>query len=469
MKKIALFFTLLLIPADILALTVASLAAYYARLHPLATSVRPVIFDLSQGAYLHITVPIIFIWILIFALSGLYTTKRTSIKSECLTIILACSTSMAAVFAILFFSRALFESRFIAVAAWVFAIVFVTLTRLAIRLLQRGLLSLGIGVHRIVVIGDTHGSQALVRGFSKRSRLGFEVVATFPTFSDSVRKRLETMHAKYRLDELWVTDPNLETEERLALLHFAESHQMTFKYSADLFDAAVGRSLTHMYAGIPIIEVRKTPLDGWGKIYKRLFDLVGSFLLIVVTSPIMLAAAIAIKLDSKGPIFFRHLDQGKKTNRIGQFGAPFHYFKFRTMVPGTHFDRYDKLAHLDTRKGPMVKLKNDPRITRVGHLLRRYSIDELPELFLVFAGSMSLVGPRPHLPEEVAAYAPEHRKVLSIKPGITGMAQISGREQLDFDEEVRLDTYYIEHWSPFLDLYILLKTPLVVFFRNEAS
>ena len=155
--------------------------------------------------------------------------------------------------------------------------------------------------------------------------------------------------------------------------------------------------------------------------------------------------------------------------RIGQGGKPFPYFKFRSMVPGTHNMRYRELSEKDTRKGaPVVKIENDPRITRVGGFIRKFSIDELPEFFLVLTGKMSLVGPRPHMPEEVAKYKPEHKKVLTIKPGITGLAQISGRADLDFDEEVRLDTYYIEHWSPWLDLYILFKTPIVVIFRKGA-
>ena len=131
--------------------------------------------------------------------------------------------------------------------------------------------------------------------------------------------------------------------------------------------------------------------------------------------------------------------------------------------------RYNELAHLNTRKGPLVKTKDDPRITRVGKFIRKTSLDELPEFWLVLRGYMSLVGPRPHLPEEVDQYEDHQRKVMTIKPGITGLAQISGRADLDFDAEVRLDTYYIEHWSPWFDLYILLKTPLAVLFRKGAG
>jgi lipopolysaccharide/colanic/teichoic acid biosynthesis glycosyltransferase len=166
------------------------------------------------------------------------------------------------------------------------------------------------------------------------------------------------------------------------------------------------------------------------------------------------------------------LPGNKKTLRVGENNRPFHYFKFRSMVKDAHKLRFDpefvkKYGNL--REGtPLFKLKDDPRVTPVGRFLRQYSLDEIPEFYLVLFGRMSLVGPRPHLPEEVAQYKSEYRKVLTVKPGVSGMAQISGRADLDFDEEVRLDIHYIEHWSPWLDLYILFKTPLVVLFRKGA-
>lgn len=147
---------------------------------------------------------------------------------------------------------------------------------------------------------------------------------------------------------------------------------------------------------------------------------------------------------------------------MGEHGRPFRYFKFRSMYHNVHSQRYTALAHLDTRKGPLVKIKNDPRVTPVGRFIRTWSIDELPEFFLVFFGRMSLVGPRPHLPEEVANYEPHQRRVLAIKPGITGLAQISGRSDLSFDDEVNLDLWYIEHWSLWRDLWILFRTPMAI-------
>jgi len=184
---------------------------------------------------------------------------------------------------------------------------------------------------------------------------------------------------------------------------------------------------------------------------------------IILLSPIFIITALAIKIDSKGPIFFTKLDDESPALRVGEKGKLFCFYKFRSMQANTHNLRYTVLAEQNTRNGsPMVKIKNDPRITRVGKFIRKYSIDELPQLFNVLTGNLSLVGPRAHLPEEVARYDRHHKFVLTIKPGITGLAQINGRSNLNFEKENSLDTYYIENWSLFSDIKILIKTIFVV-------
>ncbi len=469
MKRSELAFTLALVPLDYLALLAAGIAAYYSRFLPYFTSIRPVIFTLTLKQYVTILLPSLFLWIAVFAAAGLYSTYRRSIARELSRVALAASASMALVFSLLFFSRTFFDSRFIALVAWAFSIVFVCLGRIVIRGLQRSFLSSGIGVHRIALIGSNDTAERLQTLFKQKPRFGLKIVTSFKTFDETIAKKLRTLKAEDKIDEILLADPEASKQTTLALITFTDVEHLGFRYSADLFATAVGRSVIHMFSGIPVIEVQKTPLDGWGAIYKRLFDVIVSVILVILTSPIMLLTAIAIKLDSRGPVFFSRLDDDKRMMRVGQGGKPFPYFKFRSMKPHTHNMRYQELAKNDTRKGtPMVKIANDPRITRVGAFIRKFSIDELPEFFLVLTGKMSLVGPRPHMPEEVAKYKPEHKKVLTIKPGITGLAQISGRADLDFDEEVKLDTYYIEHWSPWLDFYILLKTPVAVLFRKGA-
>ena len=464
---------MVLVPLDFFALLLASVAAFYVRFHPFFTTWRPVVFDMSLERFLLVSSPIALVWVGIFAFAGLYTTRRVSIASELSRVFLACSTSMAAVFAILFFSRVLFESRFIAVASWIFAILFVGIGRLLIRAVQRVMRLYGVGERRVVMIGQTPTSDTLDDLFMKKHWLGFHIVAHFARFDEKTEAEIRKLKRADKVDEIFLADPEAGRDTALALLSFTDQEQLGFRFSADLFTAAVGRSVVHTYAGIPIIEVRKTPLDGWGAIYKRLFDIVCSIILIVLTLPIQIITAAALFLEQPGRILFSRTPDGKKAMRIGQGGKPFHYFKFRSMVKDAHKFRFDPefvKKYGNKREGsPLFKLNNDPRVTPVGRIIRKFSIDEIPEFYLVLLGRMSLVGPRPHLPEEVDQYQPQQRKVLTIKPGITGMAQISGRADLDFDSEVRLDTYYIEHWSPWFDLYILLKTPLVVLFRKGTD
>ncbi len=211
----------------------------------------------------------------------------------------------------------------------------------------------------------------------------------------------------------------------------------------------------------PQSEVEKTERK-WGyEVSKRLFDIVFALIQIPFLFPLMALIAILIKIDSKGPIFFSH-------QRVGKGGKLFHCYKFRTMVVGAHELKAD-LEHLNEMEGHAFKMKNDPRVTRLGSFLRKYSLDELPQIFNVIKGEMSFVGPRPPLPEEVQNYQPWHRKRLSVTPGITCLWQINGRNEIQsFDDWVRMDLLYIQNSSFLHDLKIILKTVPVVLSRRGA-
>jgi exopolysaccharide biosynthesis polyprenyl glycosylphosphotransferase len=381
----------------------------------------------------------------------------------------------------IFFQRNLFDSRFIVLVAWLLAIVYVALARLFIRWLQVYLYRFGIGVHRVVLVGYSKTADILIHEFFAQKTSGYEVIKRVNDFSIETARELDEFIKNYdaanfeknsdiHVDEIIQADPNLTKPEVLRLYDFANDHHLTFKYVADLLGIKVLRNEVLDIAGVPVVEVKKTTLEGWGAITKRICDVILSGLFIIILSPLIFLTVLAIKLDSHGPIFFSRRDDGSYLYRVGQGGKPFKYFKFRSMITGADSMRYKELADRNIRAdGPLVKIKNDPRVTRVGKFIRRWSIDELPELFLVFIGRMSLIGPRPHLPEEVAKYEQHHRKALTIKPGITGLAQISGRSDLAFEEEVKLDIYYIENWSLLLDLAILLKTPLAVLKHRSAE
>ena len=228
-----------------------------------------------------------------------------------------------------------------------------------------------------------------------------------------------------------------------------------------------------MMAGVPLVEIKTTPLEGWGRIAKRIFDVFISLLLILFFSPLLIIFAVLIKLESHGPVIY-------KNERVSKEGI-FNLFKFRSMYlqycigpeyqnNQTAFDfERELIQRQNTKEGPVYKIRNDPRLTKLGKFIRRWSIDELPQLVNVLFGTVSLVGPRPHQPREVALYQRHHKKVLAIKPGITGLAQISGRSDLSFEEEVKLDTYYLENWSLWFDLVIILKTPIAILKKRRAE
>ncbi len=220
-------------------------------------------------------------------------------------------------------------------------------------------------------------------------------------------------------------------------------------------EAALGAAGSRAYAAQPYMPVdvpwhAAAEESFYLRIGKRLLDITGAAIGLLLTAPVMAIAAILVKLDSEGTVFY-------KSVRLGQHQRPFTFYKMRSMYDGAHANRH-KILHLNEVDGPVFKMSNDPRITRVGRLLRKTSIDELPQLFNVLRGDMSLVGPRPPIPEEVAKYEPWQRRRLDVKPGVTCLWQISGRSTLGFDEWMRLDMEYIRRQSFTLDIAILLRT-----------
>ncbi|OIP79838.1 MAG: undecaprenyl-phosphate glucose phosphotransferase [Parcubacteria group bacterium CG11_big_fil_rev_8_21_14_0_20_48_46] len=464
MKKSELIVASVLVPLDYLMLLAAAATAYSLRFGVWATGVRPVIFTLPFATFLKIAAAIAPVWILFFAFAGLYAISgRKKIMDEISSIVLASSTSVLIIIIAFFFEQRLFSSRFIILAAWGLGMVYVVAARMVVKYVQRSLYVLGKGVHKIVVIGDTVGATDFTNLIRKNPRLGYILLATYPSFSPEVERAILVLNKIEGVDELIQADTDLPKADRLRLFDFAYEYHFVFKYIADFFRIESSRIALENLAGLQLMEVKRTPLDGWGRIVKRLFDIVVALLLMVLFSPLMLVIALVIKLDSPGAVLFTY-------QRIGEKGKPFTFRKFRSMVEGAHTLKYShELQQQNERAGsPVFKLKHDPRVTRVGAFLRTTSLDELPQLFSVVRGVMSLVGPRPHEAEEVARYAKHHKYVLAVRPGMTGLAQINGRSDLGFEEEVRLDTYYIENWSLKLDVYILAKTPLVVFSRKSA-
>jgi exopolysaccharide biosynthesis polyprenyl glycosylphosphotransferase len=244
------------------------------------------------------------------------------------------------------------------------------------------------------------------------------------------------------------TAVDTETSNRLARqLTDAGLH---VELSSSLRDIAAERLTVRPLGRCPVIYVEPVRRSGWRAAAKRGFDITVAAVGLVATAPVLVAAAVAVKLGSKGQVLFRQ-------ERLGRNGKLFRVLKFRTMVSSAE-DLIVDLRALNQADGPLFKLRDDPRVTPVGRFLRRYSIDELPQLWNVLKGEMSLVGPRPALAAEMAAWSPELHNRLRVKPGVTGMWQVSGRSNCSFAEYTRLDLYYVDNWTLWSDLAIVAKT-----------
>jgi len=282
---------------------------------------------------------------------------------------------------------------------------------------------------------------------------GVPVVGDLSDLSDVVR----ATHA----DCVFVASSAVRLEDMRRITKLARHQGVEVRVSANLPELSAGRLSVQSFAGLMTLSVQPVRLSRPKAVMKRLFDFALAAGAIVITAPVWLVTAIAVKVSSHGPVFFRQV-------RVGRGGTPFTVYKFRTMVNGAE-EVLAELRALNEASGPLFKMRDDPRVTRVGKFLRRWSLDELPQLWNVVRGDMSLVGPRPPLPEEVDAYEQDwHFDRLEVLPGITGLWQVSGRSNLSFDDYMRLDLSYVENWSIGFDLYILAKTLPALLSRKGA-
>ncbi|MCR4280363.1 MAG: sugar transferase [Candidatus Komeilibacteria bacterium] len=462
MKKFELIFTALLVPLDYLVLLAAAVLSYFLRVETFVTDLRPVFFNMSLQQYLQAVYPLLVGWIIIFALAGLYSFKRLKLWEELKYIFLATSTASLAIIVAFFFNSQLFSSRFIILAFWVVAFILISLERIITHYIKKLFYRQGYGVRRVIVIGQDDNTFSLIAQLKKYPTYGFRVIEHLPEFTAKEAEYIGKLRNKVIVDEIIQADVSLPIAQKDELFNYCQENQLGFKFVASMLETKLTNFDINTLTGVPVIEIRHTRLEGWGRILKRIFDVIFSLAVCIILIPVSALIGLIIKLDSAGPIFV-------KLTRIGMGGRKFTLYKYRSMVANAHEQKSSILTHNERLDGPLFKMKNDPRITRVGHWLRRLSIDELPQFFNVLRGDMSVVGPRPHEPEEVDRYQRQQRKLLNIKPGISGQAQVSGRSNLPFVEEVRLDSYYIENWSFWLDIQIVLKTIAVVILRRDVA
>lgn len=460
MKKNKLILEIIEVPLDFTLLVLSGIGAYFLRFTEMVTKYRPIIFELPFFLFLKILLIASLFAMFIFMFSGLYSFEKRKLQNKLSKVFTACSTFIFILVIAFFFNQRLFSSRFIVIFYWVFSIILLSLERIILNLVRRFLIKKGIIKSNIVLIGD--GNKELLKELENNKFLGFNIVKKYEELNEETIDDLRMVIKNSNFDELMLLDSYADRKMLNSLINFCGVHHITYKYAASLLDTKIINFEIDTIAGTPIIEIKGTILDGWGRVWKRVFDIILSLFGLILFIPIYLILALIIKLDSKGPVLV-------KLSRVGNRNSIFKMYKFRSMVLGADKMKDELMKYNERNDGPLFKMKEDPRVTKVGKFIRKTSIDELPQLLNVLKGEMSLVGPRAHEPREVAEYEDNYMKLLSIKPGITGMAQVSGRSDLKFKEEFKLDLYYIENWSMFLDLKIIFKTFKVVFFDKNAS
>lgn len=407
---------------------------------------------------------------------GAYRLPRwTGLLDETLLMIGGVTTAISGVILWAFFLR-FAPSRLVFIYAWALAIAFLLARRAASRAVQRLLWGRGIGVDRVLIVGAGTAGLRVMQAMMGQPNLGYRVVGYLDEIESGPEILVATEHrvvrslrlgtpshvnevvADYDVDEVIIALPANAHEQVHLLIDKCRERAVTFKVVPDLVQLSIDRVDLGEVAGVPLIGLKGASITGGSYLLKRSIDI--ALALFVLTTMALPMAAIAwwIRRDSPGPVLWRQ-------RRVGRDGTLFTLTKFRTMVDDAAAQRPQLVAREVAAGGDarLFKLRHDPRLTRAGRVLRRFSLDELPQFVHVLRGEMSVVGPRPPLPEEVAEYKPWHRQRLLVTPGLTGLWQINGRSHLSFDEMVRLDLYYAEHWSPWLDMKVILRTvPAVV-------
>lgn len=383
------------------------------------------------------------------------------------------SSFMAAIitFAFTFASRQLLFSRFVLLFAFPATSIAVSLWHYLFHRLSCLLaLNSGRGI-KVVFFGDNHIARELADYMKKSVPAPYTIAGFISSSSNTVTSEnnlslsfnsfpdmFKWMHAE-NISELIIADPELSREDASALIYLSEQEEIPYKLIADVFDLINCTTRVTHIGGTTMIESIPPPLSGTSILLKRATDLLLTIPIAILLIPLYVLISIAIVMDSGFPVFFIQTRLGKKYRK-------FKMIKFRSMKVGAHKEK--KNLKCADKSELLSKSRNDPRITEIGRFLRKFSLDELPQLLNVLKGNMSLVGPRPHIPEEVEHYSERHLKKLEVLPGITGVCQVSGRNNLNYKEMVKLDLYYVDNWSIWMDLSILILTFPAILFRKGA-
>jgi len=451
MKRSELFFTFILLPIDIAMFILSFVLSFSLRSHlesPFST-------DFGLKTYLLYSVLLVPVMALIFGLNGLYSRRNyMGYWQEFYKVAISISATIFVLIVAIFLSKSLFFSRLILIFTWILALLLISAGRVLLRSLERFFLRFGVGVRNVILVGAGDISEKIVSEIQKRPDSAYKVLGMVMTGDRKSDLKIlgdidniSVILKKFKVDEVVLTDSLVSRNKILDLIHACEDNKIYFKYVPDIFGMMTSSFKAGLIGSTPVMEYERIPLDGWGRITKRIADMLLAAILLLILSPLMLIIAVLVKLTSKGPVFYWH-------ERIGRDEKKFKFFKFRSMY----------LDKCDFEGGEKWTTKEDEktRITPIGLFIRKTNLDELPQIWNILKGDMSFVGPRPEQPKLVEKFEkqiPEYFRRHKVKSGLTGWAQVNGlKGDTSVKERVQYDLYYIENWSLWFDFKILLKT-----------
>ncbi len=412
----------------------------------------PDVFERTFGQTMDVAPLACLVMLLLFARSGLYRDRPQRPGFATVISSLFQVTVVVALYAVI--EGFEFSSYYIFYGSLFFALVYVSSLRWLFERATGALLHAAGYRRRAVLVGSGANIDAVAHALEGKSDVDvFGYVSLTPRRSDGMHDfgSLAGLERHFdAIDEVLIADPDFPQEEAVELVDRCHRHAVRVRVAPSTMEILMDRVEFVPGQSLPLFELKPPVFEGIDFVIKRTFDLVGAAVILFFGWPLLVGIAAAVKLDSRGPLLFR-------SKRPGLGGRPFECLKFRTMREGAE-RMQDQLEEHNEKGGALFKIREDPRVTRVGAFLRRWSLDELPQLINVLRGDMSLVGPRPLPQRDYARLEDWHRKRYLVLPGMTGLWQVSGRSELEFDELVRLDFLYLERWSVFLDLTILLKT-----------
>jgi len=456
-QPLRLCFTASLALLDLCGLALAFQLAYWTRFSwPLFLAHFPATKGIPDIALYHQTLwPLLPLCGVLFFYAGFYKDSVLSAYDEFILVLRGVVLSWLLTMAVTSAYRGSEYSR-LTIGLWAaYSAILIYILREIDKALFRRLLFWVSGPEHVLIIGKGNALEAIRQMTSRQPFVHTYFKESLGT-EDAFEKELKNKH----ISEVLLLQGPISSKEIMETAQICERLRIVCKILPDLLEIRRGEIIVDGFCGLPTFRIKSLSLDGSNYLLKRSFDLIISATVLVIFFIPLLLIGIVIRLESSGPALFMQ-------DRVGFLGNKFKVYKFRTMSANAD-SQIDKLKHLSDRPGPVFKMKNDPRVTRIGSWLRKLSLDEVPQILNVLKGDMSLVGPRPQVLWEAAHYDDHAKKRLRVKPGITGLWQVSGRAALSYEEMINLDVFYLENWSLGLDLKILLRTLPAVFDKKGA-